>query len=195
MKLLIQKQVHSTIINNVNLNTQKWQNGDGMITSEKNLGLISYGSDCAMVAFWNKTQIGICHAGWRGLVGGLLDAMAKMFTQGECFVGPLLHRFEIQEDDCYRMIYSAYGDRYFSTEAGKIIFHFQSAVMERLSGVSPSFDARNTFDHPELASWRRDRRRGDGTQNRLVVWRSDDGLVKTKLFYPAENVTRYFTLL
>ena len=54
-------------------------------------------------------------------------------------------------------------------------------------------DDRNTFEHQELSSWRRDKKRGDGTQNRLVIWRdSKDNILRNRLFLIGEIISAYF---
>ena len=193
MKTLIQKQCHSAVINTVNMDTPKWVLGDGMITFEKDLALIVYGADCSIITFWDDDKIGVCHAGWKGLVGGIIDRMAEEFIDGQCHVGPLLSSFEIQPDDCYQEICSLYGEKYFSYYKDKIFFNFEKAVLDRVRSIPCVFDGRDTFSHKELASWRRDKKRGDGTQNRLVIWRDfEKNNVNTKLFLPNESIKDFF---
>lgn len=193
MELVIQKQSHGSTINIVDFDTPSWVVGDGMITTEKDLGLIVYGSDCSIIAFWDNEKIGVCHAGWRGLVDGIIDEMVKIFQDGGCHIGPLLDSFEIQKDECFDMILSKYGDKYFYYSDNKIFFDFKRAVVDTVKSIPHSIDGRNTSDYKELASWRRDKVKGDGTQNRLVVWRdSKDKLVKYRLFLPGEKIRRYF---
>jgi copper oxidase (laccase) domain-containing protein len=192
MNCIIQKQCHSSIINRVSIETPPWEFADGMITYEKNLALIVYGADCSILVFWDHEKIGACHAGWRGLASGIIDSMVKQFPNGKCYVGPLLHTFEIQKDDCYRNIFAVYGEKYFYKDEGRIIFEFRNAVLDRVKPLSSIVDSRNTMNHSELASWRRDQKRGDGTQNRLTIWRTLDDEVHVKFFYPGEAVKNYF---
>lgn len=193
MELVIQKQCHGSTINIVDFDTPSWKVGDGMITTEKDLGLIVYGSDCSIVAFWDYEKIGVCHAGWRGLVDGIIDEMVKNFQDGSCHVGPLLNSFEIQKDECFDKILSKYGDKYFNYFDDKIFFDFKSAVVDTVKSIPYSIDGRDTSGYKELASWRRDKVKGDGTQNRLVVWRdSKDNLVKYRFFLPGEKIRKYF---
>lgn len=187
MDFIIQKQVHSNIVNKVEKDTPLWGFGDGMITAEKNLGLVAYGTDCAIIAFWDDKKIGICHAGWRGLVDGIVDSMVSNFSNGNCHIAPFLHQFEIQKDDCYEKIQSRFGGLYIKEERGEVIFDFRKAVIDTVSAIPFTLDERSTRDHPELGSWRRDRISGDGTQNRLVIYRTETG-VHTKLFYPKQNL-------
>lgn len=195
MKCIIQKQCHSTVINTVNKDTELWVPADGMITYDKDLVLIVYGADCSIIAFWNEEKIGVCHAGWRGLTDGIIDRMVKEFEGGECQIGPLIHSFEIQPDDCYEKIYSAYGDKYFSVKNSKIIFDFKRSVLDRVAPISSTFDERDTFKSSNLASWRGKRSKGDGTQNRMTIWRDLNNKVHVKFFYPGEKIRKYFDCL
>ncbi len=52
-------------------------------------------------------------------------------------------------------------------------------------------DCRNTFESPELASWRRDCI--EGYQNRLAVWRRDH-IFQKKVFLPNESIEEYFKM-
>jgi copper oxidase (laccase) domain-containing protein len=104
------------------------QNADGLITEKKNIALGAYGADCCIIAFWDEKNIGICHAGWRGFLNGILEQMLKHFETEKvaCHIGPFLHSFEIQRDSCYESIVQKYGNKYFEYTSGKIIFHFKS---------------------------------------------------------------------
>lgn len=191
MDFIIQKQIHSNIVNKVAKDTPSWDFGDGMITNEKDLGLVAYGADCAIIAFLDNEKIGICHAGWRGLVSGIVDNMVSHFPNGNCHIAPFLHQFEIQKDDCYEKIQSRFGDRYLDEAQGKVIFHFKKAIVDSVSQIPLALDDRSTIDNSDLGSWRRDKKTGDGTQNRLVIYRTETG-IQTKLFYPKESVWSFF---
>ncbi len=169
--------------------TQPFENTDGMITKRTDIALVSYGADCTVVAFWDHEKIGICHAGWRGFVNGIHEKMLEHFDSNvSIYVGPFLHSFEILKDDCYDKIYKKFGDKYFIENHNEIIFNFKEAVLDHLPQDSLIIDDRSTTEHPELASWRRDKKSGNGTQNRLVVWRGRDNHVNRRLFYPGEKI-------
>lgn len=192
MHFVIQKQNHTNDINIVGKFTSPWMIGDGMICHERDVALIVYGADCAILSFSNHQRIGACHAGWRGYSRGIIKQMNNLFVGGDVFVGPFLHRFEIKKDDCYRQIENYCGDRYFSNENGKIIFDFKSAVLAELKDINVVVDPRSTFEDLKLGSFRRDGKRGDGTQNRVVVWRNEAGETFSKVFSPNENIKEAF---
>ena len=192
MHFVIQKQNHTNDINIVGKGTSPWMVGDGMVCYERNVALIVYGADCAILSFSNHQRIGACHAGWKGYSNGIIKKMNNLFVGGDVFVGPFLHRFEVQKDDCYRQIENYCGDRYFSKEDGKIIFDFKSAVLAELKETNLILDPRSTFEDPKLGSFRRDGKRGDGTQNRVVVWRNEVGEVFSKVFLPSQDIRSSF---
>ncbi len=162
-----------------------------MITVDKELGLVAYGADCAIIAFWDNEKIGICHAGWRGLITGIVDGMVSNFPNGNCYIAPFLHQFEIQKDNCYEKIQSRLGDSYFKEDQGNIIFDFRKAIIDNVNPIPFTLDDRSTTNDPRLGSWRRDKKTGNGTQNRLVIFRTKTD-IQTKLFYPKESVASFF---
>ena len=198
MKKIFMKQIHSSDIaimdasNITNGNElQIVQNVDGLVTKLNNTALAVYGADCCMIAFWDHQTIGVCHAGWRGLVTGVIENMLNHFDREQlvCHIAPFYHSFEIKKDDCYQKVLEKFGNHYFECDVEKIIFHFKRAILSLFEKVYVSIDNRSTFHHyPTLASWRASNLKGNGTQNRLVVWRNDHGQVFHKLFPPAEKI-------
>lgn len=55
---------------------QGWPSGDGLVTDRPGLGLAVLGADCLPVLIWQRDarRVGALHAGWRGLVAGVLGA-------------------------------------------------------------------------------------------------------------------------
>ena len=161
--VIIPVQTHANTIIEIITGDENLHDCDGLISSNDNtfsLGIQT--ADCAAICFYDKQKYGVIHAGWRGLVNGIIEKMLDMFDKPSIFVAPLLNSFEIQKDDCYRQIANKFGTQYFSChqEQGKeiILFHFLEAIKSLLPPETQS-DGRNTFDYPKLASWRRDRNR------------------------------------
>jgi YfiH family protein len=69
----------------------RWPEGDALVTGAPGLPLIAHGADCltaALVAA-DGTRVAVVHAGWRGLVAGVLEASAERVGPGfAAFVGP-----------------------------------------------------------------------------------------------------------
>ena len=53
-----------------------WPEGDGLVTEAPGLALVVLGADCLPVLLWrvDRPAVAAVHAGWRGLVGGVLEA-------------------------------------------------------------------------------------------------------------------------
>jgi YfiH family protein len=77
-KLVFCKQIHSTRVETV---TTPWlpsmrPEADGLVTKEKNILLGVMTADCAPVLFHDAENqvIGAAHAGWKGALGGIMEA-------------------------------------------------------------------------------------------------------------------------
>jgi len=164
-------QTHSNNIIEIKTGKEDLQNCDGIITSNKNnfsLGIQT--ADCAAICFYNNENYGIIHAGWKGLMGGIIEKMLDDFVNPKVFVSPILNEFEIQKDDCYEQIKNKFGDKYFYIKKTKnkdiIIFKFLEAIKSILPR-NAIFDSRDTFKNTDLASWRRD---GSGKRNYTIIY-------------------------
>jgi len=153
--VIFPRQTHSTNICEVISGEEDLSDTDGIYTSNMSLILGIKTADCAPITFIEGDKFGIVHAGWRGLVNGIVKKTIENFKEPEIYIGPFLFEFEIQKDDCFYIIKRRYGDRYFMERDLKIIFNFYGAVSEILPDAN--FDKRNTFLDTNLASWRRDR--------------------------------------
>jgi purine-nucleoside/S-methyl-5'-thioadenosine phosphorylase / adenosine deaminase len=68
-----------------------WPDGDALITEEAGVPLIAHGADCLTAALVGPRGrcISVVHAGWRGLVAGVLEAAAERVGPGfTAVVGP-----------------------------------------------------------------------------------------------------------
>jgi YfiH family protein len=68
-----------------------WPEGDALVTSQPGLALVAHGADCLTAALVARdgTSVSAVHAGWRGLVGGVLEAAAEAVGPGfTAAVGP-----------------------------------------------------------------------------------------------------------
>lgn len=156
--IIFPTQTHSTNIIEIKTGKENLENCDGIFTSMKNnysLGIVT--ADCAAICFYDKEKYGIIHAGWRGLVNGIIEKMMNIFDKPNIFISPLLEEFEVQKDQCYYKIKNQLGTKFFKIkEDGQIIFQFQKAIRSILS-KNAVFDERDTYKNKKLASWRRDR--------------------------------------
>jgi polyphenol oxidase len=61
-----------------------WPEADALVTSQPGLPLIAHGGDCLTVALvaGDGRRLATVHAGWRGLVAGVLEAAAERVGEG-----------------------------------------------------------------------------------------------------------------
>ena len=89
-------QVHGAEVVSVE---EPWAQGQGpradaMITRRPGVGLAIITADCAPVLFAAPGVVGAAHAGWRGAVGGVLEAVVAVGDGGgrdvQAAVGPCI---------------------------------------------------------------------------------------------------------
>jgi polyphenol oxidase len=85
-------QTHSTVVNRAEAGSRGVP-GDGLWTDEPGIPMLALGADCVLMAMARTTgsepALAVVHAGWRGLINGVVEATAR--TMGESFaavVGP-----------------------------------------------------------------------------------------------------------
>jgi polyphenol oxidase len=62
-----------------------WPEGDALATRRPGVGLMVLGADCLPVVLWRRDEpaVAAAHAGWRGLVAGVLAAAARALGRPE----------------------------------------------------------------------------------------------------------------
>ena len=157
-RLTLNRQVHSSAVHQATPG-ERGVEGDGLWTSEPSLPLLVLAADCVPVALVRTDGtpgLAVLHAGWRGLLAGVVEEGVRALGPGPvaAAVGPSIGAccYEVGRD------VSDHFDRDL-TSAGKL--DLGAAVERRLraAGVSAveRFDA-CTACHPELFfSHRRDR--------------------------------------
>ena len=65
---------------------------DGMVTRRPGLGLSVRTADCLPVVLTSEKEAAVCHAGWRGLVKGILESTVALMHSSPkaAFVGPAI---------------------------------------------------------------------------------------------------------
>lgn len=110
-KLFGLSQIHSTKVYKISkdMPNDEFRNGDAMVTNERGVFLSVLGADCTPVLFSNTqgTIVGAAHAGWRGAVTGIVEAVVqKMCELGakreeiSACIGPTIHQasYQVQQD-------------------------------------------------------------------------------------------------
>jgi polyphenol oxidase len=103
-QLALGYQTHSTIVNRAQAGSRGIP-GDALWTDEPGVPIVTLGADCALIALartnGDAPALAVLHAGWRGLVDGIVEAAAA--TLGgrlAAIVGPAIGPccYEVGED-------------------------------------------------------------------------------------------------
>ena len=107
-RLVIPKQTHSTNVRFIK-SVDFIENCDGVFTDGRDIICSIQVADCMPIYFahYSKNVYGIVHAGWRGLVYGILESTSQLILENgyklhdfEIFIGPSIQKccFEISDD-------------------------------------------------------------------------------------------------
>ncbi len=157
---------------------------DGIVTDRPGVALTILTADCAPVLFHDAQAgvIGAAHAGWRGALGGVLEAtLAAMETLGatsgatRAAIGPtisqrayevgpdFLDTFEAEEPDALRFFANGADGRYH--------FDLPGFALRRLrrAGVDAEWTGHCTYSDPaRFYSYRRTTHAGEADYGRLI---------------------------
>jgi polyphenol oxidase len=173
------KQVHGNHVAQISAPTPDWTNpqeeGDGIISSRKNLALTIVTADCLPVLVWDSRQkIAACiHAGWRGVTNRILSETLRQFLQMGSktedllfWIGPHIQvqSFEVDEDllDQFRNC-AQDGNKSFSPHPvrgkAKINLSFlgRQQILEFGTPKNIWVSTVDTFSDPRYSSFRRDK--------------------------------------
>ena len=151
---------------------------DACVTSAPGVALLTQGADCVPVLLWNAdgSRVGAVHAGWRGLVAGVLGAGVTAMGQGHiaAAIGPCIGPCCYPVDDALRATMAQqFGDDVVAGDAVDL----RRAARRALAGAGVD-DAAITdvpgctsCDDERFFSYRRD---GAGTGRQAgVIWLVD----------------------
>ena len=105
--IIIPPQVHSNVVIKIDKNIHDLKPSDATISNREDILLGILTADCAPIIILGKKYYGIIHAGWKGLINGIIEnTIGKILALGEkednlkVFVGPHLKResFEVKKD-------------------------------------------------------------------------------------------------
>jgi polyphenol oxidase len=186
--LLTLKQVHSARVVTV---SQNWGHdsapqADALVTDRKGIALGILTADCAPVLFADakKRIIGAAHAGWKGAIGGVIEAtVAAMEKLGAArgdiaaAIGPCIgpQSYEVGIDFRKPFIEQAADNEIFFTPSdreGHLVFDLPAYTAHRLreAGVHVIYDTRQDTLPNEAAffSYRRSCLRGEKDYGRQI---------------------------
>ncbi|MBC9245426.1 peptidoglycan editing factor PgeF [Paracoccus sp. 11-3] len=180
------KQVHSpdvvTLNDDDDIAVVRDTPADGLVTKRRDVAIAVLTADCQPVLFADLAAgvIGACHAGWRGAIGGVIEATVQaMRDQGatdiKAVIGPTISQraYEVGEDFMEDFIaedpeYS----RFFSGGPnGRPMFDLPSFGLSRLrdAGVDAQWSGHCTYSDPErFFSYRRSTHEGQVDYGRLI---------------------------
>jgi polyphenol oxidase len=93
-RLALNRQIHSTLVHRAAPGT-RGEPGDGLWTDEPDLPILAFAADCLPIALARSNgeppAVAVLHAGWRGLLGGVVAAGVGALGGGvRACVGPAI---------------------------------------------------------------------------------------------------------
>lgn len=178
------KQVHSplALYADAPFAQGQWPEADALVTDRPGLRLAIVTADCAPVLLADEEAgvIAAAHAGWRGAVGGVVEAtVAQMTERGArpekivATIGPAIARESYEVDDGFRKQFGESDERFFSAgRANHYQFDLESYVAWRLSqagvGRTDCLGIDTYANEEDFHSYRRATHRGTPTEGRQV---------------------------
>ena len=175
------RQVHSADVVVLEDVPDERPEADAMVTARAGLGLGILTADCAPVLFAAEGVVGAAHAGWKGALGGVLEAtIAAMRTLGardiRAAIGPTIAQrsYEVGVDFMERFTGDAPEyDRFFAggRDPDHVQFDLPSFVLHRLraADVEAEWIGHDTYSDPtRFYSYRRSTHHGEADYGRLI---------------------------
>ncbi|QDH16962.1 peptidoglycan editing factor PgeF [Swingsia samuiensis] len=146
------KQTHSNIVVAITSQTDLWplgkgQEGDALVTNRPDVGVSVITADCGPILLRSDDGriVGAAHAGWRGAVGGVLEAtISKMHQLGAqnivAAIGPCIgsSSYEVAEDMRNTVLAAPFdGERFFTKtdKKGHYLFDLAGYCAARLKNA------------------------------------------------------------
>jgi purine-nucleoside/S-methyl-5'-thioadenosine phosphorylase / adenosine deaminase len=87
-RLVLNRQMHSAVVHRARAGA-RGEPGDGLWTDEPGLPILALAADCLPIALVRGGSLAVLHAGWRGLLEGVVDAgVAALGGADAACVGP-----------------------------------------------------------------------------------------------------------
>ena len=155
---------------------------DSLFSSTSNLALGVLTADCLPIALSKNdgSEFAMLHAGWKGLLSGVIESTLTSFTKGcsdvSAWIGPSisLKNYEVGNDLYESFMNKDDGSESNFIEKGhdKWLFSLHGEA-KRILGkydINVDFSSECTFESESLFSYRRDQ-----TENRIlsIIWRNE----------------------
>ena len=133
---------------------------DAIITERDDILLGILTADCAPIIILGENRFGIIHAGWKGLINGIIEnTINKLVSLGEkieklnVFVGPHLKEqsFEVKNDFIEILKKKVVHDIFINKKDDKYYFDFSKLIEEKLRShkiKKLKISSENTFSNP-----------------------------------------------
>ena len=181
-ELILLKQVHSSLALAVGapLKQDERPEADALVTATPGLVLGIVTADCAPVLLADRAAgvIGAAHAGWRGALGGVLEAVVEeMEARGahrediSAAIGPTIALESYEVDDAFRARFTPRDGRFFAPgREGHWYFDLEGYVEARLDamgvGMVECLGLDTYAGEGRFHSYRRATHRGEPTYGR-----------------------------
>lgn len=180
------KQVHSADVVTLAADDDVGQvcdvKADGIVTIRRDVALAVLTADCQPILFADEAAgvIGACHAGWRGALGGVIEAtVAAMRNLGarnlRAVIGPTISQAAYEVGDEFMEDFLAENPdshRFFCAGAkGRPMFDLPAFGLSRLreAGVEAEWSRHCTYSDPDrFFSYRRATHEGQADYGRLI---------------------------
>ena len=180
--LLSVHQIHSDIAVTVDTPWSEKPRADAMVTRTPGLALGTLAADCAPVLLADRAAgvIGAAHSGWKGAIGGILEATLDAMrglgaTRITAVIGPCISQraYEVGPEFLDRFLDDDRENaRFFAQGAGdRMQFDLPGFALARLraAGAEASWTGHCTYsDEGRFFSYRRATHRGEPDYGRLV---------------------------
>ena len=170
-------QIHSTQVHVVTpaSDPSVFQSGDGLVTCHKGLALSVLGADCTPILFASPNGIiGAAHAGWKGAVSGMVEAMVTSLCalganrhEIVACIGPTIHQpaYEVRQDFIQQLnaLSAIPSEPFLAEDAGRFYFDLPAYLLEQCqrSGIQTDNVGLDTYTlKDDFFSYRRNTHEG-----------------------------------
>ena len=169
-------QIHSTTVHELNAaSTDDYPHGDAFVTKDKGIAISVLGADCTPILFADKQAgvIGAAHAGWRGAVSGMVQAVVdKMCQLGAnkadivAAIGPTIHQpsYQVRQDFIQELnqLSAIPANPFLNEQEGRYYFDLPGYLMEQcqISGIQAESLGIDTYKEEDFFSFRRNTHAG-----------------------------------
>jgi purine-nucleoside/S-methyl-5'-thioadenosine phosphorylase / adenosine deaminase len=87
--LAINRQIHSPTVHRAHRGA-RGEPGDGLWTDEPGVPMLALSADCVPIALAGDGRLAVLHAGWRGLLEGVVEAGVDAIGAEAAIVGPAI---------------------------------------------------------------------------------------------------------